>query len=199
MKFSTVILTGGQSRRMGCDKAFLGWQGRSLLAHQIQTVQLLKPEEIFISGRPDADYHVFDCPILYDFFPNQGPLAGIEQALRSIHWPLLLVLAVDMPAMSAAFLQKLFKNCKENKGVLPELDGHLQPLAAFYPKAAHASALTMLQQGHNSVTDLADLCVKSRLLDLFPVSRRDRDCFFNWNLPSDFIDTKLCASFCSLI
>jgi molybdopterin-guanine dinucleotide biosynthesis protein A len=51
MKFSAVILAGGRSQRMGCDKAWLLFEGKSLLARQIELVRQVEPEEIFISGR----------------------------------------------------------------------------------------------------------------------------------------------------
>ena len=55
MNFSAVILAGGDSSRMGRDKAFLDCRGGSLLARQIRMVSLLRPREILISGRPGTD------------------------------------------------------------------------------------------------------------------------------------------------
>ena len=105
MNFSAVILAGGKSSRMGCDKAFLEIGGQTLLARQIQLVHDAGAAEVFISGREGVDYSTSGCRVLTDKFPDAGPLAGIERALDTMTSPLLLVLAVDLPAMTAEFLQ----------------------------------------------------------------------------------------------
>src|SRR5258706_11754457 len=106
MNFSAVILAGGRSSRMGRDKAWLEVGGQTLLARQIGLVREMGATEIFISGRADADYSAFRCPILQDKFLGAGPLAGIERALDAAQSPLLLVLAVDLPEMKAECLRR---------------------------------------------------------------------------------------------
>ena len=81
MIFSAVILAGGKSLRMGRDKAWLEIEGQTLLARQIALARETGAAEIFISGRADADYSAFGCPVLQDGFPDAVPLAGIERAL----------------------------------------------------------------------------------------------------------------------
>src|SRR5882672_7158894 len=107
MKFSAVILAGGKSARMGCDKAFVELDGHTLLARQIQLVRAAGAMEVFISGQPGVNYSEFGCPVLTDRFHDAGPLAGIHSALAATDSLLLLVLAVDLPGMTADFLQKL--------------------------------------------------------------------------------------------
>ena len=93
MNFSAVILAGGQSRRMGRDKAWLPLDGQPLLARQIELVRELAPEELFISGRSDTDYTRLGCPVLTDEFTDAGPLAGLRPAWRRLQlrsswcWP----------------------------------------------------------------------------------------------------------------
>src|SRR5438045_208943 len=117
MNFSAVILAGGKSSRMGRDKAFLEIGGQTLLARQIQLVRAIGANEIFISGREGPDYSDFGCQVLKDRFHDAGPLAGIESALTAISTPLVLVLAVDLPDMSATFLKQLFLCSTTNVGV----------------------------------------------------------------------------------
>ena len=185
MIFTAVILTGGRSQRMGRDKAFIEQQGQSLLARQIELVRKLHPEEVLISGRTGTDYGGFDCPIIHDAFPHRGPLAGIEQALHLARSPLLLVLAVDMPAMMGAILMKLLGECTLNSGVVPRWEDHLEPLAAVYPKTSHRMAHTMLTEGFGAVHQFARLCVEAGLMRFHEISPKDRACFTNWNSPED--------------
>lgn len=144
MKFSAVILAGGKSSRMGRDKAFLEVDGRPILARQIQLVRDVGADEVFISGRGNTNYAPFNCPVLRDRFTDTGPLAGIEAALNATSSPLLLVLAVDMPHMSADLLRQLGTHCTETVGAIPRVNGAVEPLAAFYPKASLSLATQLL-------------------------------------------------------
>jgi len=136
MNFSAVILAGGASTRMGRDKAWIEVGGRLLIARQVELVREVGAREVFISGRVDADYTSFSCPVLKDRFPEAGPLAGIEAALAAAASPLVLVLAVDMPHMNADLLQQLVGQCTETTGAIPRLADAIEPLAAVYPKSA---------------------------------------------------------------
>ena len=116
-KLSAIILAGGESRRMGRDKAWIEWEGRPLIGWAVDKVRRLGIEEIFISGRPDGDYAQLGCPVLFDLEPGLGPLGGIERGLHHCTSPLLLVLAVDLPRITAECLGKLVEigraSCRE--------------------------------------------------------------------------------------
>jgi len=160
VSFSAVILAGGQSSRMGRDKAWLAVGGQSLLARQVRLLRDAGACEVFISGRAGADYGALGCRVLTDRFPGAGPLAGIEVALDAASAPLLLVLAVDMPHMSADVLQQLVGQCTETTGVVPRLAGAIEPLAAVYPKAALSLVATLLSQP--VATDVKRLTLESQ-------------------------------------
>jgi molybdenum cofactor guanylyltransferase len=186
MNFSAVILAGGKSSRMGRDKARLEIGGETLLARQVQLACETGAAEIFISGRAETDYSEFNCRVLQDKFPDAGPLAGIESALDSISTPMLLVLAVDLPEMNVEFLRQLAMHCAENFGAIPRVDGNIEPLAAFYPKAAQPLAETLLRAGDNAVSTFAERCVQSGLARFVDLPAREAKYFTNWNSPADF-------------
>jgi len=144
MNFSAVILAGGKSSRMGRDKGLLEVDGQSLLARQIKLVRAAGASEVFISGRTDNNYADFDCPVLLDRFPDSGPLSGIQAALAIATTPRLLVLAVDMPLMKASVFRSLLEHCTESAGAVPRVNRAIEPLTAFYPKAAASLALELL-------------------------------------------------------
>ncbi len=185
MNFSAVILAGGKSSRMGCDKAFLEMDGRPLLARQIELVRAAGAMEVFISGRDEVDYSAFGCPVLKDQFPFAGPLAGIERALASSRSPLLLVLAVDMPAMQPRCLEHLAAACTDNAGAVPCIKNDCEPLAAFYPAQAHSLAWTLLGNQQLAARRFAESCCKLGLVRRAELPAADAPCFFNWNSPAD--------------
>jgi molybdopterin-guanine dinucleotide biosynthesis protein A len=183
MKFSAVILAGGLSRRMGRDKALLEIEGQPLAERQVALAKTMGAEEIFISARPQAG-GAFKVPMLSDLKPGLGPLSGIERALAEATHSLVLVLAVDLPYLSADLLQNLRKQCSPDVGAVPLNGRQIEPLAAFYPKAAHALAASRLESGEFRVRDFAEACSQRGLVRLlpFPAGRRD---FVNWNCPED--------------
>ena len=185
MNFSAVILAGGKSLRMGRDKAFLEMGGQTLLARQIQLVREIGACEIFISGRADADYSASGCRVLQDKFPDAGPLAGIERALDAASSPMLLALAVDLPGMSADWLRGLAARCSENSGVVPRVQGNLEPLAAFYPKAALPLAVSLLNENSNAVKHFAERCAQAALVNFVDVPGDETRVFKNCNSSAD--------------
>jgi len=185
MNFSAVILAGGRSSRMGCDKAWLPVGGQPLLARQIELARELGPAEIFISGRGDTDYGSFGCPVLGDRFPDAGPLAGIERALHETSAALVLVLAVDMPQMTSRLLQRMLAECAADSGVVPRVGQHIEPLAAVYPKAAQPIAADLLGRGLQAVRTFAEKCKQSRMVAFRDMEAGELRCFANWNAPDD--------------
>ena len=165
--------------------AFLEIGGQTLLARQIQLAHELGAAEIFISGRAETNYSEFNRRVLQDKFPDAGPLAGIERALDAAKLPLLLVLAVDLPEMNAELLRALAANCAENFGAIPRVKKNLEPLAAFYPKAAQPLAETMLHNQQYAVSIFAERCVQSNLARFVELSVSDAKYFTNWNSPAD--------------
>jgi len=185
MQCSAVILAGGRSSRMQRDKAFLPCRGTTLLARQVGLVRELAPAEVFISGRADADYGAFGLPVLLDRFSDLGPLAGIERALGETHSPLLLVLAVDLPDMTADFLRRLAARCRAGRGVAPRTRQGLEPLAALYPQAMQPIASAMLQEGRAAMTEFVRRGVEVGLVDEWACPPADEVWFLNWNGPED--------------
>ena len=185
MNFSAVILAGGKSSRMGCDKAFLEIGGQTLLARQIQLVRAAGAAEVFISGRAGVDYPAFGGRVLTDHFPDAGPLAGIQRALEAMTAPLLLVLAVDLPGMTADFLRMLAVGCPENCGAVPRVNGNLEPLAAIYPQAARPLAAALLVEKNFAVKHFAARCERAGLVAFVEWPETAASFFRNWNSPSD--------------
>jgi molybdenum cofactor guanylyltransferase len=187
---SAVVLAGGASSRMGRDKAWLELDGIPLVRLAVEKIRSVGIAEIFISGREDGDYSALNCPVLRDLEPGFGPLGGIERALHACTSPLLLVLAVDMPHLTPAWLCQLIRHCDPLTGALPKLAGHLEPLAAIYPKRCHAYAYDAVIKSRHTVRDFAAACQREHAVRILTVSEADAGCFANWNTPADLAPAK---------
>src|ERR1700730_2192530 len=107
MNLSAVLFAGGESRRMGRDKATLEWQSRPLWEWQIEKLRALHPKNIFLSTRSDVQWRPQDVELILDSPPSRGPLSGLTAALTAIKTDHLLALAVDMPFITTEHLRHL--------------------------------------------------------------------------------------------
>jgi molybdopterin-guanine dinucleotide biosynthesis protein A len=138
MTFSAVLLAGGESRRMGRDKATMEFEGVPLWRRQLQLLRALEPQKLFVSARTRPEWLPADTELLLDDPPSRGPLSGLTKALAVMRTTHLIALAVDMPFMTVSELRKLRELATENSGVVPVIGERAEPLAAIYP--AHAAA-----------------------------------------------------------
>ncbi len=185
MEFGAVILAGGESKRMGRDKAWVEYDGKPLAQLAVEKMRQLGIREIFISGRAGEDYSALKCPELYDLEPGFGPLGGIERALYECTAPLLHVLAVDLPQMSPRLLARMQRGCDRLTGVVPKSNGGLEPLAAIYPKRCHIIAFSAIARSQHSARDFAAACLRERAVKIVPISRSETPAFLNCNQPAD--------------
>src|ERR1700724_1828827 len=100
-----LVLAGGRSSRMQTDKAALAYRGRAQLAEAMQLVAPLVARA-FVSVRADQ----VDDPLrarfaqIIDRQENLGPIAGILAAQEQYPHVAWLVLACDLPFLTAAVL-----------------------------------------------------------------------------------------------
>lgn len=185
MNFSAVILAGGQSRRMGRDKALLLFEGRSLLARQAELLNRLGPEEIFVSASARGVYESVGYPVIADAAAGVGPLMGILTALRAVRTPMVLILAVDMPLMTVGLLEALRTQATEKTGVVPHVNGRVEPLVAFYPKQAAKVAVRMMRYRLHTTRAFVENCRRERLVRIHRIDGSYSACFTSWDFPDD--------------
>ncbi len=153
---TAFILAGGKSTRMGTDKAFVEYEGRTLLARALDLARSVTPR-VRIVGSP-GKFAPF-APVVEDRFCECGPLGGIHAALRASLTELNLMLAVDMPFVSWAFLQFLIGHARGTPGAvaLVPFDGEgRQPLCAVYRREFADAAEDALRAGKNRIDSLFD-------------------------------------------
>lgn len=153
---TAFILAGGKSTRMGVDKAFVEYEGDTLLERALALTRSVT-SEVRIVGDP-ARFAAF-APAVEDIFLDCGPLAGIHAALRASHTELNLMLAVDMPFVSAALLQYLIAQAQgapDAVVIVPQSEERRQPLCAVYRRKFADAAENSLRSGKNRIDRLFD-------------------------------------------
>jgi molybdopterin-guanine dinucleotide biosynthesis protein A len=154
---TAFILAGGKSTRMGSDKAFLDYEGRTLLARALDMLRAVTPVVRIVGNREKfGDFGL----VVEDIFRDCGPLAGIHAALLSSQTELNLMVAVDMPFVSSSFLEFLRLQAQtgsEAVVTVPFAGGRRQPLCAIYRPPFAAVAETALRAGRNRIDTLFEV------------------------------------------
>lgn len=187
MNISAVLLAGGESRRMGQDKATVVFNGKPLWEIQLDLLRKLQPREIFLSARGDPVWRPADVNFVIDQAPSRGPLSGLAATLPRIQTDHLLALAIDMPLMTEDFLRSLCGVVKPSCGVVAIIGDRVEPLAAIYPKSADSDFITALSGPDFSLQSLAKRLIGVGKLRLVSVCENEENCFRNFNHPGDFI------------
>lgn len=108
-----LVLAGGQSRRMGQDKALMRYQGRTLIDNASLLLQSASCDKVLISRNAPG--------FLNDRIEDAGPLSGVHAVLDALSQSdnhngnpcELLVLPVDMPQMTPELLRILVSRGRE--------------------------------------------------------------------------------------
>ena len=175
MKRAGYVLVGGRSSRMGRDKARLPYRGGALAEWVARAVKTAA-DSVTLVGNPELGG-------IPDLYPGEGPLGGILTALHHTPADWNLIVACDMPEVSAAFLRKLL-TAAESSGadaLLPSGPGGTpEPLCAVYRGRAMAAMEAHFLRGVRKVTSALEgvptLCLS--VPELAP--------FQNVNTPEDW-------------
>jgi molybdopterin-guanine dinucleotide biosynthesis protein A len=185
MNISAVLLAGGESRRMGKDKATLLFRGKPLWQIQLELLRKLEPTEIFVSARTDLPWRPGNVHFVADDPPSRGPLSGLAAALARMRAKHLLALAIDMPFMTEKYLRFLCGQIEPRRGVVAKIDDRFEPLAAIYPQEAMANVQSALSGKDFSLQTVTGRLVAAGKLQVMPVTSQERKLFLNLNELAD--------------
>jgi molybdenum cofactor guanylyltransferase len=186
MTFTALLLAGGESRRMGQDKATIELGGRPLWERQLELLRSLRPDKIFVSARNTPSWLPRHVELLVDDAPSHGPLSGLTRGLKVMRTTHLLVLAVDMPFMTAVELGSLLKRASEACGVVPTIADRAEPLAAIYPAEAAADFEATLAGSVFSLQPVVRQLAATGRITLWAVAKDNAHLYRSVNEPSDF-------------
>jgi molybdopterin-guanine dinucleotide biosynthesis protein A len=120
-----------------------------------------------------------------DEAPSRGPLSGVAAALGRLRTSHLLVLAVDLPRMTAEHLRKLAGLTGPGSGVIPRTGDFFEPLCAFYPAEAAEAARDALAGEDVSLQPFVARLVRENRARPYEVSESEKRLHQNANTPAD--------------
>ena len=189
-----LILAGGQSRRMGRDKAHLPWGSTTLIKHVIETLRPVTNELLVVvkDARAFADLGV---RIVEDLVPDAHALGGLYTGLTLAAHEQCFVCACDNPFLNAQLVRFLYEQLDEGDLVIPKTTSGLQPLHAAYARSALPAIQEQLRQERWDLCALAST-LRTRIIE--PEQWRLFDAgglsFFNLNTPTDYVAARQWAA-----
>jgi molybdenum cofactor guanylyltransferase len=150
---AAYILAGGQSSRMGRDKAMLAPGGTPLLMRTAALLAPLTGPPIIVG--PPTRYAALGYDVIPDDGASIGPLGGIATALRHSNQGWNLIVGCDLPFLTSRWLDYLIGRAVESNAdtVIPQSAAGLEPLCAMYRKTCVTPLLAAIARGTRKVTD----------------------------------------------
>ncbi len=190
---TVVIQAGGQSSRMGEDKALKPFLGRPLIHRVIERLAQIADEMIVTTNRP-ADYAFLNQRLVADLKPGRGALGGLYTAVASASHPFVAVAACDMPFASQMFFESARRLMVEEEAdvVIAKTDEGYEPLHALYRRETCLPAIEAAIDADQWKVIAWFPQVKVRVLSPDEVKAFDPSglCFWNLNTPEEFAEAE---------
>lgn len=186
------ILAGGRSTRMGRDKAMLEIGGVAMIERAMDLVRRAGIEPVVV-GSFGENPRSLSARVISDDWPGAGPLGGISTALRETRAAWNLVIACDMPYLTAEWLKFLMGRAFASSAdaVVPMNENGAEPMCAMYHQRAEATIREALESGIRKVTEgLGKLQVEYVEPEEWKGFDSDGLLFKNMNEPADYEEAK---------
>ena len=131
--FSVAILIGGDSSRMGSDKATFEVDGVAMSNRVAEAARDAGASEILLIGGTQARAKKLDGTWKKDGFPGEGPLGGVITALKTAENDSVVVLSCDMPFITGAVISSLVRGLNDAQASVGRTD-RLNWLCAAWSK-----------------------------------------------------------------
>jgi molybdopterin-guanine dinucleotide biosynthesis protein A len=127
-----IVLSGGENRRMGAEKAFLKIAGKPMIEYVLTVLRSVAGRIIIVTNAPQS-YAAYDACVVSDALGKRGPLTGIYSGLLHSQDEYNIVVACDMPFLNSRLISHMAELAgDEYDVVLPKIGEFVEPLHAVY-------------------------------------------------------------------
>ncbi|HSJ56071.1 MAG TPA: molybdenum cofactor guanylyltransferase [Anaerolineae bacterium] len=185
---SAVVLAGGQSQRLGRDKAFLPVGGQPLVAYVVETLSALSDDVIVVANNLEVYEDLgLRARLTRDEERGKGSLMGIYSGLKLARHEYALAVACDMPFLNVDLLRYMVGLVPGYDVVVPRDGDLVEPLHAIYGKACLDPMAIQLQAAKRRIIAFFD-AVRVRYVEAAEIAQFDPDrlSFVNINTPADW-------------
>ena len=192
MNAGGIILSGGQSTRMGTSKAELAFGAETMLQRIARLLSTVVSPIVVVEA---AQQRLPDLPaaviVTRDEQPGRGPLEGLRAGLKAL--PLSVesayVTSCDVPLLVPAFARRMIDLLGDSDIAVVEADGFPHPLSAVYRRGTLSHVEGLLAQNRLRMSLLFDL-VRTRRVEPAEMVAADPELLTlrNLNTRDDYLD-----------
>lgn len=156
MRAAIAVVAGGESRRMGRDKALLRFGGESMLERTARLAAGTGRDVAVVGRKSPPGWGLDDVSFIPDERRGEGPLGGLAAALRHLGRPVLLI-PCDLPLLTADAISWMLDRSEERTlrdGLIALNAGHPEPLFSIYLPSVLPLAARLLEEGRRSMKEL---------------------------------------------
>ncbi len=178
-----IILCGGRSKRMGRQKAFLPFAGKTLIEHMHDLMSEIFSELILVSNNP-AEYEHLSANVVRDIIPNRGPLVGILSGLLVSNYQSAFVVPCDMPFIDKGLLRSMCAQPNHADMLVYSHNGRVEPLLGVYSRNCIPALEEAIFEGKDLAKDFVEACHAE--IFAFKQERSYSLPHFNVDTPADY-------------
>jgi molybdopterin-guanine dinucleotide biosynthesis protein A len=191
-----AIQAGGESRRMGSDKALLPFLGKPLILRPLQRLAKLADEVLITANQPE-NYRFLGLTPFPDILPGFGALGGLFTALSVASHPYVAVVACDMPFASLALFAAELNLLRQSNtdAVIPRSEAGTEPFHAVYRRETCLPRVRKaLRSGLKRVDSwFSEVNIRYMELDEIQIYDPQELAFLNINTSEELRDAELIA------
>ena len=185
IKACGVILAGGQSSRMGANKALLEFGGEALIGRVARQFTTWFEQVVVVTNTPDQ-YTFLNLPMTSDRIPGLGPLGALEAGLTASRFEHAFFAACDMPFLNEGLIRYLVAQAPGYDIVVPHIGDEYEPMHAIYARSCLPVITANLDERRLKLLRIFDTVrvrtVETSEITVFGAPER---LFFNCNTPED--------------
>jgi len=185
-----VILAGGQSSRMGSNKALLPYRGGRFIEAIYRQMSGLFGEVLVVTNTPEQ-YQFLPCRMVADVHPGMGALAGLHAGLHYSSNQHVFAVACDMPYLNDRLIKAMLARRRQADLIIPNGEKGPEPLHAVYSKRCLSAMEAALLSGRRRIVSFfSEVLVE--YVDQNVISHMDPSfkSFRNINTPQDYYELR---------
>lgn len=189
-RISGLVVAGGRSARLGTDKRALHLGGLTLLERAVALVAALSDDVMIAMPQDGIEEKLgrLGTRVVTDPLPDRGPMAGILAGLQHARNQRLLVIPVDMPLLTIAFLRSLVERDPGAAVTVARWRMGLEPLVAVYDRSCAAELAALVGEGTTAIhAFISSTTLRVRIVEEPEIGGygAPADLFLNINTPGD--------------
>lgn len=192
MEATGIILAGGKSSRMGTNKALLEIGGKTVIERIVEEIQPVVNNIIIVNNSFES-YEFLKLPMVKDMYQDVGPLAGIHAGLTASTTDRNLIVACDMPFVSAEIGAYLLEQLADYDGAVPVIFDRMHPLFSTYRRNVREVVERLIEEQKYRIAQILPnihgKIVTEQELEKHGL-RIEEYQFFNMNRPEEYENAK---------